>query len=61
MIQLFTTNACDGTLFYVIAVAPEQEYRAYEGTFRADRPVHQAQRLRPSDAAGAGHSASPGI
>ena len=34
VIQLFTTKLRDGTLFYVIGVAPEQEYRGYEGTFQ---------------------------
>jgi hypothetical protein len=34
VVQLFTTKLRDGTLFYVIGVAPAQEYRAYEGTFQ---------------------------
>jgi len=34
IIQLFTTTLRDGTLFYVIGVAPEQEYRAYESSFQ---------------------------
>ena len=33
-IQLFTTRLRDGTLFYVIAVAPDSEYRSYETTFQ---------------------------
>jgi len=34
VIQLFTTKLRDGTLFYVVAVAPEEEYRGYERTFQ---------------------------
>jgi len=34
VIQLFTTTLRDGTLFYAIGVAPEQEYPAYEATFQ---------------------------
>jgi Zn-dependent protease with chaperone function len=33
VIQLVTTRLNDGTLFYVIAVAPDSDYRAYDGTF----------------------------
>jgi len=34
VIQLYTTTLRDGTLFYMIGVAPEQEYPAYEATFQ---------------------------
>jgi hypothetical protein len=34
IIQLVTTRLRDGSLFYVIAVAPEGEYRAYEPVFQ---------------------------
>ncbi len=34
VIQLVTTRLNDGTLFYVIGVAPESDYRDYEGTFQ---------------------------
>jgi len=34
VIQLYTTTLRDGTLFYVVGVAPEQEYPAYESTFQ---------------------------
>jgi hypothetical protein len=34
IIQLVTTRLNDGSLFYVIAVAPEREYRAYEPVFQ---------------------------
>ena len=34
VIQLYTTTLRDGTLFYVIGVAPEEEYRAYEAPFQ---------------------------
>ena len=34
VIQLFTTKLRDGTLFYAVGVAPEQEYPAYEATFQ---------------------------
>jgi hypothetical protein len=34
VIELFTTKLRDGTLFYVIGVAPEQEYPAYEPAFQ---------------------------
>jgi hypothetical protein len=34
VIQLFTTKLRDGTLFYLIAVAPESEARGYDATFQ---------------------------
>jgi beta-barrel assembly-enhancing protease len=34
VIQLITTRLADGTLFYLIAVTPEAESRAYETTFQ---------------------------
>ena len=33
-IQLFTTRMSDGTLFYVIAVVPSSDARAYEAAFQ---------------------------
>ncbi|HUR34883.1 MAG TPA: M48 family metallopeptidase [Vicinamibacterales bacterium] len=33
IIQLVTTKLSDGTLFYVIAVAPDRDFRGYEATF----------------------------
>jgi hypothetical protein len=33
VIELVTTKLRDGTLFYIVAVAPQEEHRAYEPTF----------------------------
>ena len=32
--DLFTTQLSDGSLFYVVGVAPRQEYDAYGNVFR---------------------------
>ena len=34
VIQLVTTRLRDGTLFYLLAVAPEADARAYDSTFQ---------------------------
>ena len=41
MITLYTTLLGDGSLFYLIAVAPQEEYRTYQSTF--DRVVRSVQ------------------
>jgi len=34
IIELFTTRLRDGTLFYMLAVAPERDFRGYERAFQ---------------------------
>src|SRR5262249_26935106 len=34
IVDVFTTQLSDGSLFYVLGVAPREDYNAYSGAFR---------------------------